>query len=407
MSPGPQLRRPTAVRNYVGELTISSLPNETFQHAAKMARYAAGAEYAEIVMSGELAVGARSIDPAHEGTSELLTEASPLADTRCGPIAAYPHHGLPDWVASFAVAPLSGPSGDAGWIAVASSHDNLHPDTLDRLDSAVFMVEDHLDRNVERIRMKWLGATLRENQNQLQRSTERLEASNRQLEQFAYIASHELVAPLRVVSVYAQLLEQLATQETTDRARLAACVSEIKEGVSAMSTQVKSLLELSAVDANTTSLEPVDVDDVVHAAIDTLSEVFAEADPVEIRVGELPIVVAQPVPFQSVFANLFTNSVRYRHPDRPLEISVTARSETRATKRETIIEVRDNGRGIDLADQDSVFDLFDRGSSTDTTGSGIGLALSRRIVEAFGGTIGLDPNTVDGTTFLITLPSAA
>ena len=371
-----------------------------------MARYATGSEFAEVVMAGELAVRAQSIDPRRQATNTLLSSDSPVADRLVGPIVAEAEHNLPDWVASFAVAPLSGPSGDRGWIAVASSKDDLHPDTIGRLESAVFMVEDHLDRNVERIRMKWLGETLRENQIQLQHSSDRLEASNRQLEQFAYIASHELVAPLRVVSVYAQLLQQLSEQEAPDRARLAACVGEITQGVSTMSTQVKSLLELSAVNTNTTSLEPVDVDDVVHAAIDTLSELLTEADPVEITVGDLPMVAAQPVPFQSVFANLFTNSVRYRHPDRPLEISVTARTEQRANDRTAIIEVRDNGRGIDTADQANVFDLFDRGSSTDSAGSGIGLALSRRIVEAFGGTIGLDPKAVEGTTFLITLPAA-
>lgn len=168
-----------------------------------------------------------------------------------------------------------------------------------------------------------------------------------------------------------------------------------------MSTQVQSLLELSSVNATATTLEPVELSEAVGNALDTLAPQLEEAN-ANITVEALPIVLGQLVPLQGVFANLVSNSLRYSHADRQLEIEVSASATTTHTR----VTVRDNGVGVTEADADRIFGLFERASTT-TDGTGIGLALSRRIVESFGGRIGVTSGIEEGSEFWVELSNAA
>ena len=167
-----------------------------------------------------------------------------------------------------------------------------------------------------------------------------------------------------------------------------------------MTRQVQALLELSNNELDADSAVPIELNMVVGAALDTLAQPLDEVGG-QIHVDELPTVLAAPVPLQSVFANLFRNAIRYRSPDRPLRVRVTSSSTATGHR----IEVADNGTGVAEVDKARIFEMFER-ASTSEDGSGIGLALSRKIVSLFGGTIGVESGATHGSVFWLEFPVA-
>ncbi len=366
------------------------------RHLVELAKDATGADSAEMVILGEPGYRLLSGDESPGGD-----ESWAVCTQRTG--STLKVEGAAAEYVSLLSIPLTGPSAEAGWIAVASRNaDQLSDTALESLGRVASLIEERLDRTVERIRLDQLGAVLRANQEQLKVARDQLAATNTDLEQFAYIAAHELVAPLRSVAVYAEVLQRLVpddANEANEQARR--CADAIRAGVTDMSQQVSYLLDFSRAESSATAIEAVDLTDVVNSALDTLAEPLDQADAI-VTVGDLPVVSGREVPLQSVFANLIKNAVNYRHPDRRLELEIAAIG----TEDGTRITLTDNGVGIDAEDQARVFQLFERASS-DTSGTGIGLALSRRIVEAYGGEIGVEVGHPVGTVFWLELPEVA
>lgn len=369
------------------------------RHLVELARSSTGAVSAELVVLGDpefrVLAGETSIG-GHEDWAANVQIGCDIAD-----IAS-----LAPGMQSIRTVPITGPSAEPGWIAVAHTEPNrLSNDAMDSLARVATLIEERLDRTVERIRLDQLGSVLHANQEELKVARDQLAASNTDLEQFAYIAAHELVSPLRSVAIYAEILESLVPAdgtETSDRARK--CADAIRDGVTTMNQQVQYLLEFSRAESSASTFENVDLRTVVNSALDTLSEPLDEAE-ASVVVGELPSVLGREVPLQSVFANLIKNAVSYRHPDRRLEVEISSV----VTNGSCRISVSDNGIGVDASDRSRVFQLFER-ASVDAPGTGIGLALSRRIVEAYGGEIGVEDSEAGGSVFWLELqavPAAA
>lgn len=365
-----------------------------------IARLSAGSPFAQLCVGAEV-VAWSGETPEHLPLIEFATIAAlhPAGTT----IAL--RGDLPSWAVSMRAISLTGPYAETAWlIVVAETEDAFDPRSTAMLESAGVMAEHWLDRTVEQERLNDVGALLRQSQSDLQRSSERLEISNSELEQFAYVASHELVAPLRAVSVYAQLLTQILAGEeltSTTTNKIDSCVGEITRGVNLMSTQVQSLLELSSVTPASAAPEPIHISEAVANALATLAPQLEELN-AQVTVGNLPVAFGQLVPLQSIFANLFSNSLRYCHPHRPLAIVVDAIDDGEYST----IRVRDNGVGVTEADAERIFALFERGA-TNTDGTGIGLALSRRIVESFDGSIGVETGITTGSVFWVKLRNAS
>ncbi len=365
------------------------------RHLVELAKSATGADSAELVILGEpefrVLAGDLSI-----GGSERWSEQVQVGCT------TEQLEDLVDDFHSVMSVPITGPSAEPGWLAVAHTEPGgLSETSTDSLDRVATLIEERLDRTVERIRLDQLGSVLRANQEDLKVARDQLAASNTDLEQFAYIAAHELVSPLRSVAIYAEVLESLVPNDgsgASDRAR--ECADAIRSGVTTMNQQVQYLLEFSRAEQTATKLETVDLANVVSSALETLAEPLREVD-ATVSVGEMPKVQGREVPLQSVFANLIRNAVNYRHPDRRLELQISSEASNGSYR----ILVTDNGLGIDSADHSRVFQLFER-ASTDSPGTGIGLALSRRIVEAYGGEIGVDDSSERGSVFWLELPQA-
>jgi PAS domain S-box-containing protein len=225
-----------------------------------------------------------------------------------------------------------------------------------------------------------------------------LSRSNADLEQFAYVASHDLQEPLRHVSVYVQKLAQGYQDVVDERGRR--YIRYIVDGATRMQQLTDGLLEFSRVGRSGRQLRPVDLNPVVAAAVRAVSVRAAQAQ-VVISLPELPHVVGDEDMLYRLFVNLLANAVKFGRADRPPEVGISARTGAPGWWE---ITVHDNGIGIPAEYRDAVFGLFERVHGHAYPGTGIGLSVARRIVEAHGGTIGLDEPAGGGTRVTFSLP---
>jgi len=228
--------------------------------------------------------------------------------------------------------------------------------------------------------------------------TAELERSNADLEQFAYVASHDLQTPLRNIVSFAQLLEQRC------RGRIDADADDfirfIVDGGKQMTRLIADLLEYSRVTSQSAPLHAMAAGDAVSLALKNL-KLDLDGAGAEVTVGDLPPVIAEQSHLASLFQNLLGNGLKYRAPDRKPLLSVTAE---RATGDQWRFAVTDNGIGIEPQYFDKIFDIFQRlNPAGGAEGTGIGLTLCRRIVHRFGGAIWLESTPDVGTTFFFTL----
>jgi signal transduction histidine kinase len=267
--------------------------------------------------------------------------------------------------------------------AVANDVDEMRRELVDQL------------AEVERARLELeaAGAALTERAEELARS-------NRDLEQFAYVASHDLQEPLRKIASFCQLLEQRYQGRLDERAD--SYIAFAVDGAKRMQQLINDLLAFSRVGRTSAQFVDVDLDRCLDAAVSNLSEVIAEAG-AQVVWEPLPTVPGDPALLTQLFQNLIGNSLKFRGADAP-RVSVVA------SRRGAFWELSsvDNGIGIDPQYADRIFVIFQRLHGKDEyAGTGIGLALCKRIVEHHGGTIWLDQQTTGGANFRWTLPMVA
>ncbi|WP_207592996.1 PAS domain S-box protein [Halomontanus rarus] len=225
----------------------------------------------------------------------------------------------------------------------------------------------------------------------------RLEESNERLEQFAYAASHDLQEPLRMVTSYLQLIESRYADELDEDGE--EFLEYAVDGAERMRSMIEGLLEYSRVETRGDPFEPVDLNDVLDDVREDLQVRIEECD-AEITTDDLPRVDGDASQLRQVFQNLLSNAVEYSG-DQPPRVDVDAEQDGN----EWIVSVRDEGVGIDPDEQDRIFEVFQRLHTHDEhPGTGIGLALCRRIVERHGGEIWVDSEPGEGATFSVTLP---
>jgi len=225
-----------------------------------------------------------------------------------------------------------------------------------------------------------------------------LQQANQELEQFAYVASHDLQTPLRNMVSYAQLLEHRYKGHIDADAD--DFISFIVDSGKKMTQLIGDLLEYSCAGRPEPSRPQASAEAVNHA-MSSLHLDLREAA-ADVAVGPLPCVMADASHLASLFQNLLGNAIKYRAPDRQLKISVMARREGTDLWR---FAVADNGVGIEPEYFDKIFEMFQRlHPGLDAEGTGIGLALCRRIVHRFGGSIWVESTPGEGSTFFFTLP---
>lgn len=237
-------------------------------------------------------------------------------------------------------------------------------------------------------------------EDELRRTAKNLENTNRELAAFAYTIGHDLQEPLRNMTAFSQLLLRHCASIGVDDKRARECLDFISGGGKRMDAMIRDLLAYSnAVNASNGVFSEVRLRDAVSWATQNLLERIREND-AEVLTEDLPTVSADHVQLVQLFQNLIGNAVKYRGQERP-QVRISAVP----TPTHWHISVADNGRGFDPADQKVIFDLFRRGVGIDqaTTGSGIGLAICKRIVERHGGAIWAETSPGQGSTFHFTL----
>lgn len=233
----------------------------------------------------------------------------------------------------------------------------------------------------------------------LMAKTRELERSNAELEQFAYVASHDLREPLRMVASYTELLAERYGGKLDERADK--YIGYIVDGAKRMQQLVSDLLALSRVGTQGKPPEPVDSGDVLKNVIRAMTPAIREAK-AEILPGSLPVVAADEGQLGQLFQNLIGNAIKFRAPDRPPSIIIGAERSNGAW----VFSVQDNGIGIESQYSERIFQMFQRLHGRDEyEGNGIGLAIAKKIVERHGGTIWLSSTVGEGTVFYFTLPA--
>jgi signal transduction histidine kinase len=221
--------------------------------------------------------------------------------------------------------------------------------------------------------------------------------SNVELEQFAYVASHELKEPLRMITSYLHFLEEDCKGRLGEDADES--IGFAVDGASRMRQLIDDLLEYSRVGTGRKEFEPVDCESVIDTALVDLEPVVTEKEAV-ITLDDLPVVMGNYIELEQLFKNLIGNALKFKSEEPP-RISISA------TRKENqwVFAVKDNGIGIDMDNSQRLFLLFQRLHGIEEyPGTGIGLAICKKIIEGHGGVIWVESEIGRGSTFYFTLP---
>ena len=231
----------------------------------------------------------------------------------------------------------------------------------------------------------------------LRLKTEELARSNTELEQFAYVASHDLQEPLRMVSSYLQLVEQRYAGKLD--AEATEFINFAVDGAARMRTLIRDLLEFSRAGRRPQSLAALNCETVFKHVVQSLQPAITDTQ-AKVTAGPLPTVRADNTDVTQLFQNLIGNAIKFHGPQPPV-VRIEARREDGHWR----FMVQDNGIGIAPEYFAKVFVIFQRlHSRTDYPGTGLGLAICKKIVDRYGGKIWIESTAGKGTTFYFTLP---
>lgn len=223
--------------------------------------------------------------------------------------------------------------------------------------------------------------------------------SNEQLRRFAFVVSHEMQEPLRMVKSYTQLLSQRYGAQLNAEANEFMQVTVA--GVNRLEKFIQDMLAYSQAAEAEIDLKSISCQTAVDWALMELQRPIAESG-ASITAGPLPVVMGDATRLSQVFTNLIGNAIKYKAPDTAPVIRIEARED----RKEHIICVRDNGIGIDRKYFENIFVLFKRLHGRERSGSGVGLAICKEIIERHGGRIWVEPAPGSGSSFYFTLPKA-
>lgn len=236
----------------------------------------------------------------------------------------------------------------------------------------------------------------------LERVNDELRRSNRALEEFAYVASHDLREPLRKIAVFSEMLRDEALDHLTEHE--SSILQRMFSAAKRMDTLVQGLLEYARISTEGREFDEVNLDEVVDSILVDL-ELFIQRTGADIERENLPLVRADALQMRQLFQNLISNSLKFRRNDELPRIRVRAQPFSDEGHE---IQVEDNGIGFSAEYAESIFDPFYRLNPRERfEGTGIGLAICKKIVERHGGSIRAEPRNGHGARFIINLPVLA
>jgi light-regulated signal transduction histidine kinase (bacteriophytochrome) len=228
-------------------------------------------------------------------------------------------------------------------------------------------------------------------------ANESLEQSNMELQQFAYIASHDLQTPLRSIAAFAQFLQKDYQGQLDEQAD--DYINRMVGSVKSMQTMIGDLLAYSRIESQTVSFHPVDLNQVCDDAVGMLRPLIEDTAG-EVTHDDLPTIAGERSQLAQLLQNLISNGIKY-HGDQPPRVHVSAQWQDGVWT----IAVRDEGIGIDAKYHEKIFEIFRRlHTEQEYSGTGIGLAVCRRIVHRHGGQMWLESQPGEGCTFYFSVP---
>lgn len=304
-------------------------------------------------------------------------------------------YNLPQWNGMEAVAVLRREKLDVPVILVTGALGEQKAVECIKSGAADYVLKDNLTRLPDAVRRALREKKLREEN---KRALEDLARSNRELEQFAYVASHDLQEPLRMIASYTQLLAEKyrgQLDETADR-----YIHYAVDGAIRMQTLIEDLLAFSRVGRPGIKLQVADCNEAVAAACKNLENAIHETS-AEVQYDRLPAVVADWRLLVQLFQNLIGNAIKF-HGKEPPRIRISAEKQTR----EWTFAVVDNGIGIPAEHLQGIFGIFKRlHTHEEYPGSGIGLSICKKIIEQHGGKMWVESAAGQGATFKFVLPT--
>ena len=301
---------------------------------------------------------------------------------------------LPDWNGMESVEILRREGLDVPVILVTGALGELTAVECIKQGAADYVLKDQLARLPESVRRAMREKQLREDHQQAQLELAR---SNRDLEQFAYVASHDLQEPLRMVATYTQLLSERYRGKLDENADK--YINYAVDGALRMQKLVQDLLAFSRVGRQGAALRSTDCNLVLRSALQNLEAAIQESGAV-VKANQLPVLVVDSAQLAQVFQNLIGNGIKFRG-DGPPTIQVSSEGKDK----EWTFSVQDNGIGIAPDQAENVFVIFRRLHTRDEyAGNGIGLSICKKIIEHHGGRIWVESEPGHGSTFRFTIP---
>jgi signal transduction histidine kinase len=305
-------------------------------------------------------------------------------------------YNLPQWNGMETIAVLREEELDVPVIVVSGYLGELRAVECIKQGAADYVLKDQLLRLPISVRRALQEKKLREEHRQ---TLEDLARSNRDLEQFAYVASHDLQEPLRMVAIYTQLLSERYRGKLDPEADK--YIHYAVDGATRMQAMVQGLLAFSRAGRQETEFKRTDCAAAVEGALKNLQIAIQECG-ARIECEHLPPVTADPLQVTQLFQNLIGNAIKFHGTEAPV-VRITAEK----AKHELIFSVADNGIGIAPEHADTVFAIFKRlHTRAEYPGSGIGLSICKKIVERHGGRIWVESTPGQGCAFRFTLPEA-
>lgn len=319
--------------------------------------------------------------------------------TRCAEVVLADYN-LPNWKGMEALAILRREGLDIPMILVSGALGDVNAVECIKQGATDYVLKDGLARLPEVVRRalreKSERTWRRQAEEDLARKVDELARSNADLEQFAYVASHDLQEPLRMVTAYTQLLAERYRGKLDENADK--FIAYAADGAQRMQVLIRDLLAFSRVGGKEAP-GSVDCNAVMKDVLQALAAAIEESAAV-VRHGELPVVWADRTQVAQVFQNLIGNAIKFRGKEPPL-VSVQAEQAGRQWQ----FSVSDNGIGIAPEYAENVFVVFQRlHGRAEYPGNGIGLAICKKIVEHNGGKIWVESQADSGSTFKFTLP---
>jgi len=336
-------------------------------------------------------------DHGFEVTSRAVQdEEGFLTEVRTGPYdVVLADYNLPQWNGMEAVSVLRREGLDIPVILVTGALGEIKAVECLKEGAADYVLKDNLTRLPESVRQALREKKLREENKRVQ---EELGRSNRELEQFAYVASHDLQEPLRMIASYTQLLAERYRGQLDDNADR--YIRYAVDGAVRMQALIDDLLTFSRIGNHGISLQNADCNEAVETACKNLEAAIRETG-AEVQYDRLPVVVADGRLLVQLFQNLIGNSIKFRAKEPP-RIRISAEKHNR----EWAFAIRDNGIGIASQHLQSIFGIFKRlHTHEEYPGSGIGLSICKKIVEQHGGRIWVESAPEQGATFKFVLPT--